>query len=113
MEQQTSQIEAALNQALGRQTARTIVMDSVGTVADWWILADATNAPIIFTLPPSSVGLRAIGVKKIDGSGNTVTVVPSGQNTIDGGASQVIGAQYGAYIFVPDGTNSWWIMGKN
>lgn len=111
LQQQTSQIEAAINQALGRQSLRTVVLDTVCTVADWWIAADATNGPISVTLPLSAVGLRAIGVKKIDGSANAVTVLPSAQETIDGGTSWTIGASNEAYTFVPNGTNAWFIYG--
>lgn len=111
LQQQTSQIEAAINQALGRQSLRTVVLDTVCTVADWWILADATNGDIAVTLPLASVGLRAIGVKKIDSTGNIVTVRTTGTNLLDGAGYSTITDQYQTITCVPNGVSGWYIFG--
>lgn len=110
LEQQTKQIETALNQALGRQPVRTIVQTGVITVDDWWILVDASNGNVNVTLPLASAGQRAVGVKRIDGSGNTVTVLRSGLDLIDGAVSQTLAAQFDSITVVPDGGTGWFIF---
>lgn len=111
LDQQTRQIEEALNQALAKQSVRTVVQNTVVTIADWYIIVDATNQDVIVTLPLSSMGVRAVGVKRIDGSANAVTIVPSGGDTIDGAAFKTIAVQYNALAFAPDGVSAWYIVG--
>ena len=60
------------------------------------------------TLPTPSAGAR-VRVKKIDASTNTVTVSPSGTETIDGASSHTISQQYETYEYVSDGTN-WYVF---
>jgi hypothetical protein len=68
-------------------------------------LVDATIGAMTINMP-SAVGNNAMYViKKIDSSANTVTVVPSGAQTIDGLASVVIRFQNTSIDIYSDGSN--------
>lgn len=73
-----------------------------------WFLVDATAAAVTLTLPLASAApAMTVTVKKTDSSAHTVTVARSGTNTIDGAASVVISAQYGAIVLRSDGSAAW------
>jgi|GEM_PF-4125577 len=72
------------------------------------VLADASGGAITVTLPSPSANAEVI-VKKIDSSTNTVTVAPSGTETIDGASQQVLDTQYEAIHVISDGTD-WYIV---
>lgn len=95
--------------ALTLNTRGITVTDSVNAT-DYAVFADATAGAITVNLPAvaSSAG-RALVVKKIDASGNAVTLDGSGAETIDGAATQAIAAQYDALMVVCDGA-AWWIV---
>lgn len=89
----------------------TIGNPVVSTVADvaatygQVILADATGGPITVTLPAPAAGTHETNfVKKIDASGNAVTVV-SASGLIDGAASQTLTTQYNSFQYATNGTN--------
>ena len=71
------------------------------------VLADASAGAITVTLPSPQAD-AIVNVKKIDSSGNAVTIDGAGAN-IDGEASIQITTQYESYTLVSDGTN-WWII---
>lgn len=74
------------------------------------VLADATGGAITVNLPPAANATnRVLRVKKIDASGNAVTVDGDGAETIDGAATQALAAQYDALTIFSDGT-SWHIF---
>lgn len=84
-----------------------------GTAADGVVLMDATSgASTYIPVDPSTVTGQAFVCKKIDSSGNTVTVNPAGANTIDGSLTHVLSAQYDAVGFVSDGS-VYWIIGSH
>ena len=72
------------------------------------VLVDASGGAVTVTLPTPSSGAR-VRVKKIDASTNTVTVSPSGTETIDGASSHSISQQYETYEYVSDGTD-WYVF---
>lgn len=80
------------------------------TTSDTVILADATSGTIAITLPTaaSAAGYRFF-VKRIDNSGNSVTVDRSGSDTIDGATSHTISVQYTSLTLVSNGSN-WFII---
>ncbi len=57
-------------------------------------LVDASSGPITVTLPDPIDVSQSIFVKKIDSSGNDVTVIGGNNSTIDGESSQIIAVQY-------------------
>ncbi len=72
------------------------------------ILVDASSAPVTITLPSVAFfEADPINIKKIDASGNNVTIDGDGP-TIDGAATKVITTQYDVVSLVSDGTN-WWL----
>jgi len=73
-----------------------------------FVLVDASGGAVTITLPSPSSGGK-VGVKKTDSSTNTVTISPSGSETIDGASSLTIDTQYQSYTLISDGTN-WYIM---
>lgn len=82
-------------------TADYTVMDN-----DSIILVDATSAAVTVTLPPAAEAKnKRYTVKKIDSSGNAVTV--SSTDTIDDATSQDILNQYDSIGVVSDGTEYW------
>lgn len=69
------------------------------------ILVDATLAAVTVALPSATVlfGMRIL-VKRLDGSGNAVTIDPNGAETIDGAATYALTAQWQAVsMFVDNG----------
>lgn len=84
---------------------------TIAPATDYVIFADATSGSIIITLPlaaGANTGYKFY-IKRIDGSGNTVTIARSGSDTIDGQASQTLDLQYTAIAVVSNGAN-WFIL---
>jgi hypothetical protein len=76
-----------------------------------YYLADASAAPVTLYLPEVS-GEQAEAeyvVKKIDSSGNNVTIYPSGLADIDGASSKVISTQWDSLRFITDGED-WYLV---
>lgn len=62
------------------------------------------------TLPAATADLDGLVyvVKKVDSSGNTVTIDGNGSETIDGATTKVLSAQYDTVSIVCDGSN--WLV---
>jgi hypothetical protein len=74
------------------------------------ILADASAGAVTISLPPArEMEQKRITVKKIDSSGNAVTVDANGAETIDGAANKAITVQYVSHDFVSL-NGAWWII---
>ena len=96
-----------------------IPLPGVGTVTsdytldallDAGILVDATSGALIITLPEAASSTNVqFFIKKIDATGNTVTVDGNGADTIDGLATQVIASQYTTLTVYSNGT-AWFIV---
>tara|TARA_R110002110_G_scaffold8879_1_gene44278 strand:- start:3278 stop:3994 length:717 start_codon:yes stop_codon:yes gene_type:complete len=86
---------------------RTITANYTVTDGDYTIFVNAGNANLTVTLPTSAnIGGRMYIIKRVDSSGNTVTISPDGSETIDGASSIVIASQSSA-ILQSDNSN-WW-----
>ena len=72
------------------------------------ILADATSAAIVLTLPSALGNNVAYSIKKIDSSTNFVTIDGYSTETIDGSTTIVLKDQYNYVQIVSDGTN--WVV---
>lgn len=73
------------------------------------LLCNCTTNAITVNLP-TAVGNAAIyNVKKTDASANTVTIDPSGAQTIDGAATVVISVQFASLTLISDGSN-WYVI---
>lgn len=80
------------------------------TASDFILLGDASAGAFTFTLPAASgVSKKRYHIKKIDSSGNTITIDGNGAETIDGAITKVLSVQYESITIVSDGT-SWWVI---
>ncbi len=92
--------------AVNTATSTTYTAD----VTSYFIKVDATSNNVTVELPPAaSVFGRQYVIKRIDSSGNTVTLDPDSGETIDGASNYVLAAQYNGAIIFSDGTE-WWVI---
>lgn len=81
------------------------------TITDYYVTIDASGGNRVVTLPDASVAGAGMGYKilRIDGTlSNTVTISPTGGQTINGASSATIGLQYSSLEIVSDGAN--WLL---
>jgi len=87
-----------------------ITGDTTITVANVVVFADATGGAIDVTLYLAALnGGKTVTIKKIDSSTNTVDVLRSGSETIDGATSVTLYHQNEAVTLVSDNSN-WFIV---
>jgi hypothetical protein len=105
----------------GLVTLNQIVKTSTYTVTptDDVILADATSGAFTITLPTAAgtaptyfAPSRSIVIKRVNSGANAVTIVAPASQTIDGGASYILTAQYKYVTLTPNGSN-WLVTGNN
>jgi hypothetical protein len=78
--------------------------------SDFTILFDATGGNLTATLQAAaSHAGRVYIIKKIDASGNTVTIDANGSETIDGATTNVLSAQWQTVRIQSDGT-AWYVI---
>ncbi len=88
---------------------RTVTADAGPLDSDKTLLVDATAGAVMITLPAASDSAhRVMSFKKVDASGNAVTI-DAGTDTIDGAGTQVLAAQYDGLTIQSDGTE-WFIL---
>lgn len=91
----------------GFRTLITVTSNYVASIGDSIILVDASGGNRTINLPNAQdVGEKIFRVKKIDSSGNSVTVDPLAGN-VDGAATKVWTTALQGYGFVSDGANYW------
>ena len=72
------------------------------------VRADVTSAGFTVTLPAAATrDGRQISVKKIDASGNTLTLGVTGSDTIDGTATKTTTTQYASWLVIINGNTGW------
>lgn len=94
-----------------RLPIRTVAINTTILDQDFTIEVDASLGNIVITLPTAasefdvttSTG-NVYNIKKIDSTGNSVTIQPQGADTIDGLPNVVITAQDVNYMIQTDGT---------
>ncbi|WKD36492.1 hypothetical protein [Streptomyces xanthophaeus] len=74
------------------------------TSFDEVIAADATSGALTITLPTAVGRTRPVTVKKVDASGNAVTIDGAGSETIDGQLTRQLTAQWRSATLVPSGS---------
>lgn len=76
-------------------------------VSDGIVLVDATSGPVTITLYTATETKHTpfIAVKKIDASGNAVTIDGAGAETIDGATTISLTTQNEVARLITDGTN--------
>ena len=107
-------VETAINQAAqGRLFPITRVTASYTmSVDDSVVLVDASGGARTVTLKPArECEQKRITIKKIDSSGNAVTIDADGSETIDGAATKSLASQYNYIELVAEG-GAWWIVSQ-
>lgn len=95
---------------MGQATGGTITSDVTLALGDEVAIVDASSAAITVTLPKAAAASgRRVYIKKVDSSGNSVTVDGDGSETIDDGTTAIITMQYESLTLYSDGTE-WWIL---
>lgn len=91
---------------LPRTRPRTVTASANVNPLDDLILVDATSGPVTMELE-TAVGCdgRRHIIKKSDSSGNAVTIVCTGSQTIDGAATVSLASQYETLFVMSNGTN--------
>lgn len=90
---------------LGVLNVTTITSNATLTTSQTVVLCDASSGAITVTLPAASGNDgRHYHIKKIDSSGNAVTIDGNGSETIDGETTQAIAVQYNSIQLVCDGS---------
>lgn len=83
----------------------TITSDTTLTLASDVILVDASGGPVTVTLLPSALMAGAtVDIKKVDSSGNTVTVDANASETIDDGLTAVLTVKDETITLFSDGS---------
>lgn len=92
--------------AINNTTSTTYSIDPT----NYFLTVDATSNNITVDLPgATSVRGRQFIIKRKDNTGNTVTIDPTGTETIDGSATYSLSSQYQSVTLFSDGTE-WWVI---
>lgn len=77
---------------------------------DCRVLIDATAGAVAATLPAANAVApgKAFEIKKMDASGNAVTVTRAGADAIEGGTTIALAAQFNSAQVVSDGVSIWY-----
>ncbi len=79
------------------------------TLTDDFISADASGGAFTITLPAVATATgKVYYIKKIDATGNPITIDGNGAETIDGAATAIINAQYESITLICNGS-TWYI----
>jgi len=91
--------------------ARNVTQNHTATAADHTIFANATSTNITVTLPTAAniIGRQYI-IKRVDSSGNSVTIDPDGSETIEGASSKSLTDQRS--IVIQSDNSNWWIVAE-
>jgi hypothetical protein len=100
---------AVQQQDLTKKRIRTVTAAYVMLINDETILADGTAGAMPITLP-SAAGLAGVTkkIKKIDSTGNVITINTTSSQTIDGVTSKTLTAQWQTITVFSDGLN--WLV---
>lgn len=84
---------------------RTVTGTLTARPIDRVLRADASGGAVTVNLPSAAPNLVEYTIIKADSSGNTVTIDPSGSQTINGDATKVLSAQWETVTLRSDGAN--------
>ncbi len=77
----------------------------------YYVRGDATAGAFTITLPPALNNQgRKVLIKKIDSSGNAVTVSRAGADTIEGSTTVSLGSQWNKTHLISNGVDTWEIL---
>jgi hypothetical protein len=93
-------------QVTGNAIVRSVTTTYSAEATDSTILCNATGAAFTVTLPKAaSCKGHVLILKKVDASGNAITVDGNGAETVDGAANYPLAAQWDSVTVQSDGTN--------
>ncbi len=88
----------------------TKTADYTAAENDHTILVNANSAAVTITLPPAAdVSGQTLVIKKIDVSGNAVTIEPDGSEQIEGGSNFTLTASGDSVLIQSNGT-AWYVL---
>jgi len=94
--------------SLGNSNDTVTSLSISSTLSAWGqlVLISAASGNLTLQLP-TAVGFvgKTIKVVRVDSTTNTLTISPNGSQTINGGSSYILGANYASATFESDGTN--------
>jgi len=96
-----------------RSRTKIVTVTAAYTVAAdvFYVRVDATGGAVTVTLPVAANMLgRQIAVKKIDSSGNAVTVGRSGSDVIDGATTKSLATQYTKTVVIAAASATWDVL---
>ena len=112
----TSDAEDAISSAEENETGRmdfSEVSSSpylAGSNSETVLYVDCSSNPVQINLPPARNNQNVFfNIKKLDNTGNILTIKPNGSETIDGESTLLINTQYTAATIHCDGAN-WFII---
>ncbi|MFC9821379.1 hypothetical protein ACFWG6_30865 [Streptomyces erythrochromogenes] len=88
---------------------RSVNADATVRVIDEVLLVDASGDNRVITLISAVATPNSYTIKKIDSSGNTVTIDGAGSETIDGATTKVLSSQWESVTLIPSGGN-WYVV---
>ncbi|MFE2326132.1 hypothetical protein ACFXD5_19755 [Streptomyces sp. NPDC059385] len=88
---------------------RSVSASTTVRVIDEVLLVDASGGNRTITLISAAATPNRYTVKKIDSSGNTVTIAAAGAETIDGAGTKVLSSQWDKATVIPSGGN-WYVV---
>ncbi|MFI8448244.1 hypothetical protein [Streptomyces erythrochromogenes] len=88
---------------------RSVNADATVRVIDEVLLVDASGDNRVITLISAAATPNRYTIKKIDSSGNTVTIDAAGSETIDGATTKVLSSQWESVTLIPSGGN-WYVV---
>lgn len=94
-----------------------VTSSATASIESYFYVIDATAGSITITLPAASAAFGGgMGIqyvfKRIDNSGNTVTIQRAGSDTIDGGTSFTLNAQWDKAVVQCASTSTWLIINQ-
>jgi hypothetical protein len=91
---------------------RSTAVSTNATESDSVILADCSAGAVVITLFSATKSGHTLIVIKVDSTTNSVSVVPFGNDTIEGLTSKTLGSQYGKLALLADGVSTWLDIGS-
>ncbi len=79
------------------------------TLFDFVVTVDATGGNVTLILPAAAIG-QTYRIKRLDASGNTVTITAAGADTIDGAATVTLATQYAAKDIIGLTASTWGVF---
>jgi hypothetical protein len=78
--------------------------------SDFTVLANASSAALTVTLPHASTSGLIVNIKKIDSSGNAVTIAAASGDNIETASTKTLSTRFASYQLQADGVHTWYVV---